>query len=396
MAEGYIQGASVYEVVSVLSTAKPEQNYQWAWQSAIEVSCALIATDHIKLAPSPSGQGIASGLYANLLTGLAGVVARNRPADSLKEAARRKTNRWARENMTSIRQMHQDLKRDQENFDKWLSWNTLGVWTEHAQRMEGLVDPQFIPRIAAILELPKYDLERICRLTRDPQKVADYARRQDAEEVVILKDAFVLSALIRGRYYDYIAKESGWQILHHPIRQAVLPSVKRTQTEEFCLSNTAQYFSNVMLAAAFAESNPTRRVTMWAENVCKARLALLRQAIELPLKYSDDAAVDAAVDAAKEAGIVTYSPRMSTMLDEVLSATVAVGIGALTSFYLTGWDSLATGILTHAISRQITRSKNFGEHVLSAVHSHHIRDLAIAGPGRIGRSWEDTSPEMVT
>lgn len=390
MAEGYIQGASAYEIVSVLSTPRPEQNYQWAWQSALEVGCALMTTHHIRLAPSPSGHGIPSGVYASLLKGLSDMVVHKVPSDEVKELATHRTKEWARKNGDKLRRELSNLKADEQNFGRWLHWNTTGVWTEMTQRMDGLVDPAFVAHIARILGIPKVDLASICLRARDPREAAHFAHEPDTDQARMLSDAFVLSALIRGRYYNYVAQQAGWQILHHPVRSAVLPPLPRGSRNAFPLPNSAYYLSNVLLAAAFAESSPERRVALWAENVHKARMAVLSDEVELPQKPSDDSALSTAVDAAKRIGITAYPRRTSIILDEVLNLTLAVGVGALTSFLLMGWESLSASMIAYGVSREITRRKKLGERVLGLAETRRLRDMATLGPGRIGRTWQNT------
>src|SRR5215217_3971421 len=199
MSEGYIDSASVYEVVEALSYGRPEECAPWAWQGALVTSCALACTENIKVAPNPARPEGASGPYDALLTALGGNLRISQPGEGVVRAAQETTKKWATQQREVIQTAYEQLK-GTEAFGKWLDWVLPNVWSEHARRLNGLFDPAFIPQIAPIIGVDKKDLSSILPLSRDLKVVTDYAnRRPDEDNFRKMLDAYVVSILIRGR-----------------------------------------------------------------------------------------------------------------------------------------------------------------------------------------------------
>lgn len=148
-------------------------------------------------------------------------------------------------------------------------------------------------------------------------------------------DAYVVSALIRGRYHDYVARKSGQQIMHHPLRRGVLPTARGSH-QEFPVANTERYFASIVLAAAFSQRRKLR-VASWTDSVLSARRAMDAEELDLRPKEEENVALETAVRVAKQLDIRAHS----SVLDRALETTAALGIGALTSFWLEGWVGFA-------------------------------------------------------
>lgn len=101
----YIDSASVYEVVTALSYARPDQCDPWAWEGAIVTSCALATAGNINLSPSPGPYGGASGPYGTLMHALlqSKTVGLSNHDSIVTQAARNSTAKWAREQRYQIK-----------------------------------------------------------------------------------------------------------------------------------------------------------------------------------------------------------------------------------------------------------------------------------------------------
>jgi hypothetical protein len=265
-----------------------------------------------------------------------------------------------------------------------VDWFITHGWVEHSQRLNGLFDAEFTPCISAVLDIDQKELAQISEIGRDIKAVGRYALHQPDEDAFrLLKEAFVVSALIRGRYHESVARRSDWQIIHHPIRQPVLPSAMGKPAVEFPV-NTLQYLSNIILASAFAEKGHDARLACWTENVRKARSPALAGEIDLQAKGTDQVALDLAVRDAKRIGIRTHP----SQIEQAFDAGAALGVGVLTSFYLVGWQSFAVAGGTYLASR----SKDIGARVMSGLYSRksRLRDLAELEPGRVEARWRRT------
>jgi hypothetical protein len=379
MNEGYIDAASMFGIVAALSYKQPHECNRWSWQTAIEASCALIGMNHLKMSPHPSPTSPGSGPFVKLTRAISDIIAQIEPDQQVRQSAREKTKAWARRDYRKIRTAYDELWMN-EDFLTWLDNYINYGWRQHSERLGGLFDHSFTPQIALVLDVQKHDLEDIWRLSLNQKVVETYAKRQpDEDGFRLMRDAFVASTLMRGRYHDYIAKASSWQILHHPIRTSMLPRLKEMPRAEVSL-NTIQYLSNIILAVAFEEKQENR-IASWVENFRKAREAALRGDIDIQPKESDDIALNVAIRDAKYLHIRTHS----RLLDKALDVSVALGIGVLTSFVLLPWESFLAGMAAYAA----TYKKSPGELVGRALDRREgrLRTLAEAGPGRIERTW---------
>jgi len=397
MSEGYIDSATMHEVIAALMHKRPEECYAWAWQGAIETTCTLIGTEHLKLPPAPGFEGATSGLYADFLQILSSIVSRSRPTGDIEQKARRQAKAWVRRNATGIRSHYEQLKMDKQNFARWLNPNVSDKWTdrwpgfniEHSRRLDGLMDRTFLSEISSILNKSEPELQRIWTLSCDTTLLEEYAKHQpDDDDFRLMRDAFVVSALVRGVYHDYVAKDSGWQIMHHPLRQAALPRSLKRSAGEYPVSNTQRYFSSIILAGAFKQRTLDARVKCWGENVSKARGPALTGDIDLGLKGNDDVAKDVAIRAAQRLHITTHSKQAIKILDEALNAAWALGGLVLTSFLLSPWEAAGVSAAMYAATRVVTaKEESIGNLLVSATREHRLRDLVDAGPGRVERTW---------
>ena len=255
--QSYIDSATTYEVLPLLSAAQANDAYPWAWQNTVAATSMLINTPHLLMAPAPVLRSGAAGLYGQLTLGLADFMSHYRPAPADARDALQKTKRWARKNVGKVQSAYAKLMADTTNYQRWLDWRITNAWVENAARLGGLFNADFIPELSKIMNVPEADLIRVRHLSSDVREVSGYVnRRSPHDDFQLLTDAYILSALLRGRYHDFIARKSGLQIVHHPLREGVLSKPKRTDHKNFSVSNTERYLSNIVLASAFMEKLP--------------------------------------------------------------------------------------------------------------------------------------------
>jgi hypothetical protein len=382
--EGYIDSSSIYEVLAVLGAKSPEETYPWALQSTIASTSMLMNTYNLKIAPAPDKTGRASGLYGHLIEKLAEFISIYRPKDEIAQKALQRTKLWAYKNTEKIRRIYSNLRTDDKNFNRWLDRSINNAWLEHAKRLRGLFNTELIPELSCILEVKQNELNRIHQLSRDLSVVNDYIRRRpDEDDFRLLLDAYAISALLRGRYHDYIVKNSSHQIMHHPFREGVLPVIRGNQKIQFLITNTQRYLSNIAIAGALSEPSQKERISTWVENVHKLRIAVHSDSIDITQKDNEDKALTMAVKAAKQLSIRVYTK----WLDTTLNATIVLGIGALTSFVLTGWTSFAVTTGAYITFDKLDLTKKLICSVFTT--NTHLSELAKFGPGRIKQRWDN-------
>lgn len=243
--------------------------------------------------------------------------------------------------------------------------------------------------MAPILEVEEEELRHILRRSCDPKVVERYAKRKpDIPEFRKMVDAYTVSALLHGRYHEFVAMNSQpqWQAVHHPLRYPVLPSSEGKLGKEFG-TKVEFYLSNIILGGAFSEIRYKDRIAAWVDSVSIVSGAVRAGDIALQEKngqqedIDDETALKLAVRIAKRLEIRTNSK----LVENALDASIALGVGVLTSFFLVGWDSLAASLATYSVSKM----KNFGELIAQTAYRResHLRDLAASGPGRIEQIW---------
>jgi len=383
MVEGFVDAASAYEIVLVFARRRPEQSYKMEWDRALEVTATLISADCIRLAPSPRREHAASGPYGLFLDGLKPAVRRIVLPDEATTWAIRRTKNWARANVNKLRSVLSTFTGDSSERNNqavmWLDAHIQSEWYEHARRHGALFDSDFAKQIAKTLDVSQNDLLKLWSLTTDSSFVADLVvRRPDTEEFRLIRDAFVVSSLLRGRYHEYAAEKSETQILSHPVREPILHRFSSSSRISIEVSNTERYLANIAVASAFAERAHKARVALWVENVLNLRRG--RDQMNLEEKDRDEKAQQTAIDAARQAGVRTHSK----LLENCLDAGAAFGSAALTSFALHPWWSMLVGSSMYAISRQNRLGRRIGDAFFSTPSK--LNRLSRLGPGRISGS----------
>lgn len=387
MSIGFIDSASLYEIVRI--TAQPSNSSRWTLQSAVEVTSLLIDSHHFNVAPAPGTTGLASGPYA-LLMGRAiesGFVGLYRLEPKTERTAVKLTKQWVNRNLVRFRNAFERLKSDQTDYEVWLDWAITQAWPEHAMRLGGLFNPQFIPEISRVLNLSVDRLTAVHELSCMPSVVAKFAKRQpDNDDFRDMRDAYVLAALIRGPFHHYTSREDGLQTIHHPLRSTVLPSMRQlgnVQDVEFPIT-VRSLLATIIVNGAKKETSQERRIEAWIENVRLIKGGLNAKYYNLEDPASLEKAMNKAVEIAQKLHIRTYPRDLENMLGYMLG----VGVGMLTKIVLRQFDGLDL-LVVPAVERLANRT-GMEERVarLLTGYKGRLRDLAIFAPGRIEGIWE--------
>jgi len=256
-------------------------------------------------------------------------------------------------------------------------------WAEHSQRLGGLFNVSFIPQIALVLGRDEAHWHALWRLTCDPKWISEQVRNPyGGADFSDVADAYLLAALLRGLYHDYLARDSGGQIIHHPFRAPVLTPLRNTSAVDFSVHNTERFLATITIASAFAEKSMERRIELWASNVHNAHKAFVEGSMDLDPKDYEDVALEVSLRNAKVARIRGYGK----WLDAVLRLGEALGVGVLTSFVLNRWAAAAAGVGAQALSDHFGGIGSAANRIFT--RESRLRQLAQAGPGRIIRVWQ--------
>lgn len=388
-ANGYIDSASIYEVLLALERSDPTESYPLGWNTALNVTSAVMSAKKLRVAPAPASEGGAGGSYSQIMKGLASIASvAKEPNDPIQAIALRRTMGWAsqlptqdllRSQLTLYKKPEAEGKLECSDFPRWLEDHIVWEWREHAARLNGLFDEHFIGILCKVLERPKEYMQHLLALTRNASILNGYVKKQpDDSEFRTMVDAFIISTLLRGRYHDCAADETGSQIMHHPIRRPVLRPLPKSTETVIQISNTEQYFSNILLAGAFAYRKPKDRIECWLESVKIARAGVAAQTIALdPVDY-DDTALNNAIRFSKQLHIRTNT----RVLEKVLDVFLPVGGTMAVTLLFHNWAITPLAALAAGYGRMKCKP---GLRISRAVfeRENRLRTLAALGPGRI-------------
>ena len=380
MPDGLIDSATLFEVVTHARKDRP--SYDWANVGCRAATAALLFTPHLHVPPSPIRSGESEGVYQQLMTGvqeLGTTLSGGAPPPPGKVDSIRA---WAAAHIEPIRQSLQNLRED-NNYTKWLDAEITWAWNEYARRMTGLFTQDFVPELALALDVPPAELYNLHEHTQKPTFVAKLAKTRHGADFELLTSAFVITNLLRGRYYAELSSDVNQQLLQHPIRTAEVTrlfseDLIHPQARTFSGSLAETYFCNLVANAFFVEKTVENRLTLWKENVALARGVFLEKPelrVALAHHVSDwSLARDSAVTVAQQIGLRTY-PRFA---DEAIEAAIAAGAAISTTFLLHDWLGLAT-----KLSAYLLEKRHIPRRVMRKItnRTNRLRKLASAGGG---------------
>jgi hypothetical protein len=389
MKDAYIDSASLYEVLAALYLREIERWPLWTLQRALEVTCVLTNDDRLFIAPGLRSYPILTGLFDRMVRALIPVLYYPRLDNRYFIKARNRAKRWAGRYCSSLKNAFETIRKD-KSFVGYMDWNIAIGWIEHSEMYQGLFEEDFIPQFSKALNCSENNLREIWTRSCDLRQVEQWSRRRpDTDDFKLASDAYVLSVLLRGRYYDHIAEQVDMQIMHHPVRDVILS--KKPIGAAFKPTNVEVYLASIILNAALSEPKLENRLSLWGENVIKARNGRISGILDLSQKDSDSVARDVAINASKLVDLRSYSNLMALSFD-ILASSIIDGLVCLV---VCPWINIPpeTGIPVGpsiAAAFKYKTRKGIGDEMASLImqRSGRLHDMAIAVPGRIKGVWK--------
>jgi hypothetical protein len=380
VAQGFIDWASLTEVANSYHSDM-HSAYRWSAACALEVTCALVHGEQLKVLPSGSTRAMTTrGPHDVLRAAVTEYVDSTEPFSVGSARRVADVRQWASDSVADLQGIANRCLTDPDlvygrasQFGQWLSF-ALGPNLEATgMRVGGLFDLNFAAPLAAVLQVSEDELRQAWTQAQDASALARSAELRD-----LTKAAHVLSIMLRGRYHDLTAQEYGLQVLHHPARRPALseltgPAAVRVPYE---VTNSERMMAQLLWASGFAERGHPERIRLWAENVRLVRMASRTEYIDLPQRSSDERALDTAVDAAKRAGVRTYSRLIADCADLLL----AMGVGSLSAFVVNGWPDMYVTLGAYIAARK----EDLGDRATRMTFENRRRLKRLAQtPGRI-------------
>jgi hypothetical protein len=348
MTTGFIDAASISQIVQCLDRGY-ENQYPWSLKTAIDLTVLLIKTDHQHIAPTMSQRGgpvldyqdrLIDRLFSRqIIKSLSSL-----DNDTVKQTEK-EVQTWAedQQNLKILRAALKKLFNDQENFQQWIDWVvSRTAWYAHAVRHAGLFETNLIPHIKHVLRISQKAVEELYKESCDVEHLRTLARKRNKEFDLMCK-AYMLSALLRGKFHEKVAQSNSLQIMHHPFRELIC----QEGTQEgitFQVSKPSQMLASFILNGATHQKKLNDRIDCWVENIHRVRSLLATKRVHLDETPTDHAAFDVARDVAKKATIEMGDKRIHTFLD----ICSGLAIGTLTSIYLDPFAGIPAGALASA------------------------------------------------
>jgi hypothetical protein len=379
MADSLVDGAAILGCLEALDCRSPETTPVWAYRSIVEVTTVLLLVPRIVLSPIPELHAAAIGPYGRILTELSSFLDQTPVPEATRRVSMRSTQRWGRENPDKLR-ASLDGYREDASYQHWIDWLARNQWPDHARRHGGLFEQAFVTPISRVLAISNAHLEEIRESSVSTAQLARLVSRPDEEKSRIVRDAFTISTLLRGRYYEYLSRKSDRHVLHHVIRTPILDSLPASRRVSAPITNTAWFLSVILVASAFSSQTRARHHA-WSSAVRLAREGINAGLIDATEKTSDEVAITVAARAASQLDI-RFHPRW---VDSVLNAALSAGVGGLASIGITSFDSIVFGFATDILLEGTSPVERLTRKVSG--RSVKLESLARLGAGRITPDW---------
>lgn len=267
--------ATLYGLLHAFTMPRAQEWPIWTLQCAYNATALTLSTQWLQLPPAPNAPDY-SLLSERLISRLNGFLGKGRPRTDDIAAHTTAINDHVTSHLVEVRE-GLDRARRQSSFVVWREHAVNRFWVELSRLQRGLFDEDFIPALAALLNISDNELRTAWARSRDLQQVEAWSRgRSIGEDYEICLEAYFVGNCIRGAYYDSISrafyKED--QILLHPMRQVYLGrgAIQPIKLEE---NNTLDHLVAVLLGAAMSQRSAEARVANWCTNVRKVREDIL-------------------------------------------------------------------------------------------------------------------------
>jgi hypothetical protein len=378
---GQIDAGVVSGAISAFRFNQPMDVFPWAWENVIEVTSILINTKHIYVSPEPLSLLPPTEPHGPITKDMATIVDYGHSECDVSKFAEDYTKCWARKNAVHIQAIYKRLSGDDIGYGTWLEHVLENSLQGHCIRKGGVCDNVFIMEVADVLGMEVDEIMNIQEQSANPEQLELLRNRQaNSHDFRRMIDCFVVSGIIRGRYYGTMAARTNRQFLSHQLRSEVFSDIIDKPVTEYLVSNTERYLSAIIVASAFREGQHRFRISEWFNSVMKARRATMEDRLDLRPKDFNEVAVSEAVRLAKLLDIRTKSK----WIDKGIDAGFAIGVGVLTSFVLSPWSGFLLGLASGAASDRMKIGERIGE---TFETKRSLRKLAVADPGSIRRTW---------
>ena len=343
MRAGLIDSATISQLVQCLDRGTKTQ-YPWSVCEALDLTALAIRERNLAVAPGIAGpKGVAKDPLDDMVDAMlrATILRRDETArDYEREVAITKSKQWIGRSdvITNVREEVARLHSDEKNYANWIDWAANRAWASHARRFGGLLDEEYETYVARILKIDEQEVADMRQASNDSDELKRLIKSR-GDDFSAMSQAYLASSIIRGRYHEELSAITNRQLKRHPLRAMV--SRRRTKRSAYTVEvlPAAWCLSCVVLYGAMKQKTLNGRISSWVSNISKLRSFFDRGGLQLA-PGSDAAAMDSAIFVARQAGVEIVTKRIDTILEIAMS----LGVGTLTSLYLSPWVGVPAGV----------------------------------------------------
>lgn len=408
MSYGLIDSASIMNAVGALASYNDGAEWEeWTKRSIVDVTRELVLHRFMQIAPGPSRSQLSvahSDLYrcydiaCGQLEHIEDTYVRDHPVTEVQRTAQDTYKTWVLANIENAKDAIAQTKQG-PGYQQWEQWAVENAFVDHSKRLNGLFNLEMIEELSLILDITESDLRTLWDKTKNTQQLELWSRGKCLDtDFEVARDAYIASAILRGRYHDELANRMDWWRMHHPIRHNILPPI--FEANAYCTSQALNGLVTIIITAAMEEQKSEDRIGCWVENTIHSKDAFLHGQMG-DIVASDEIggkAVDVAIKKAKQLKIRVYPKSLPKYIDMIIGTSAFLGSVTGAVMIHQPWLGLLAGGAGAAASIYGTMKGSMGLKIAEAftMTDGHLRQLANSKPGRIIWVWAGVEKHALT
>ena len=395
MRAGYIDSASLMDVIGGFVFYRDCNDWdEWTRQSIYDATMLLIA-NFLELAPPPESKSIPDtpplgNLYYcyDLILEKFQNVSKVGPQTATLEgdmlSARSEFNNWliTFERTDEIYRIIEKTTKE-ACYERWIDTAIKYAWPDHSSRNDGLFNKNQIELLSLIVGISQKKMKCLWDKTHIPSQVLKWSKGEDLDvDFELARDAYVASALLRGKFHESLASKTDLSYQNHPLRQHIVAELRKGNRHR--IPEPLKFLVSIIVASAWKEKKPIKQVSLYAENAIKARqscrLLQLDQRFFRYQKLDAEEAKKIAIDTAKELKFRIY-PKID---EEIIDFTNMLTKGSI-EYILNLWWLDLLGIGSDSILWHIEKRKSLGKRIMEKITliDAPLGEMATEHSGRI-------------
>lgn len=258
-------------VYSALMDVTGNGKSTWGRNSTFDVTVSSLLLNGVRIPPVPRQKaGPAASTMGLVLDRERGLVKGTGYRTAARDGARRDTNSAlsCSRQTKRLRSLIDGFRTDPE-YKHWMDWHIGHEMEDHILRVEGITQPQNVPVVARILGREPATIEAINAEAYANPKA--FVRKMNPLDDTA--SAFTADVVVRGFYYDFLARHAGRQRIHHVVRRRALDDVPSVEVA-FELPQVVGHVAAIIRNLARAKWGDTARVAEWIRLTKEARAPL--------------------------------------------------------------------------------------------------------------------------